>query len=377
MKKLKYAICLLLAFVLSVSVSSLGSIKEDFESGYPGGDPAQLDGLYGFFEWNNATGSSACDLVSDGGSVALKISGYSELYTIDYIPGEYVFSLKIKPMKDNGMINVFVRGDMPGGLVKVNPKNAGVNQAFYYFEWDWYAENGGSGSSSVGGSGVVVSLTESGISVRIKRYAKDSLTVTSKQFRIATEEAPDLNAYNDLKITDTGKRIDIYLNGALAAYVQLSDDSVTYDTDGTGIEYYKSATVFDGKGGELGTVENTRLHYKGSQLAVAGRNETFYVDDLFIAYGEHAIEYSNGEYVPETQPVTAAPDTEPDVQTEPQTTAGDPDVQTDDVTTENTEKKGGLSKKAKTVIIAAAADVIIIAALAILIPKKKKQTEDK
>ncbi|MBO4869182.1 MAG: hypothetical protein J5585_05680 [Clostridia bacterium] len=377
MKKIRYAICLLLAVALSVSVSSLGSIKEDFESGYPGDDPAQLDGLYGFFEWNNATSSSACDLVSDGGSVALKISGYSELYTIDYIPGEYVFSLKIKPMKDNGMINIFVRGDMPGGLVKVNPKNAGIDQAFYYFEWDWYAENGGSGGSSVGGSGVVVSLTESGISVRIKRYAKDSLTVTSKQFRIATDEAPDLNAYNDLKITDTGKRIDIYLNGALAAYVQLSDDSVTYDTDGTGIAYYRSATVFDGKGEELGTVENTRLHYNGSQLAVAGRNETFYVDDLFIAYGEHAIEYSNGEYVPETEPVTAAPQTEPDVTTEPQTETDVPDVATGADTAQSTEKKGGLSKKAKTVIIAAAADVIIVAALAVLIPKKKKQTEDK
>lgn len=370
MKKLTVLICLFLCFALSAGVSALTAVEEDFDSANPGDDLASLDNMYGFFEWNNATNESVCELVKDNGGTALKIAGASELFTLDYIPAEYVFDLDIKPKKDDGMVNIFVRGDMPGALVKLNPKNAGIMQSFTYFEWDWYAENGGRGRSGVGGSGAVISLTGAGFTLKIKKYANDGLTIASTQFNIKTDPV-DVNAYNNVKITDTGREIRIYLNGKLGAYIMLSEDTVVYESDGTNIEYYKSAEVFDAKGESLGRVEDTRLHYKGSQLALGGRFATFFVDNLKLYCGEHAIAYSNGEYTPaeetqpadttDTAPVTQAPDSGTDGQTE--------SVGTDPA---DGAGRGGMSKKAKIVLIAAIADVVIIAAMAVLIPKKKK-----
>ena len=373
MRKLTVFICLFLCLALSVTASALTVVEEDLDQAGAGDELASIDNMYGFFEWNNATNDSYCELVNDNGGTALKIAGASELFTLDYIPAEYVFSVDIKPLKDNGMVNIFVRGDMPGALVKLNPKNAGTMQSFPYYEWDWYAENGGAGGSGVGGSGAAVSLTGSGFSLKLKKYAKDGLTVASKNFNVKTGTV-DLNAYNNVKITDTGKQISIYLNGELGAYIVLSDESVRYESDGTNIDYYKSAEVFSADGKSLGTVEDTRLHYKGSQLAVAGRFETFYVDNIIMVTGEHAIEYSNGEYTPETSAdtepstVTDAPGTEPG-------TTGAEDTVTDGQTTgEETRQSApaGKSKKGTVILIAAIADVVIIAALAVFIPKKKK-----
>lgn len=378
MKKSRFCIVFLLCAALCVTASSLNVMKEDFDSYFAGTDPLEVEEMYGYFEWHNATNESSIELVEDNGGTAMKLAGYSELYTIDYIPAEYVFSLRIKPKKDNGMVNVFVRGDMPGGLVKQNPRNAGIMQSFYYFEWDWYAENGGShGGSSVGGSGLAISLTKNGFTMRIKKYVPDSLTITSSVFNVKANLGIDLNAYNDVKITDTGKRIDVFINGVLGGFVELSDESMVYESDGTNTAYYKKATVYDGDGKLLGEVEDTRLHYNGSQIAVAGRNETFYVDDICIACGEHAIEYSNGEYTPEppqtatdtenrdTDPATAPEETDP-------VTDGTSDETTEPADTEEAKPSGGAGKKTKIIIIAAAVDAVIIAAMAVFIPKKKK-----
>ena len=376
MKRSTVFICLLLCFALSVGASALNIIEEDFDLAGAGEDLASLDNVYGYFDWNNATNESACDLADDNGSTVLKLSGYSEFFTIDYIPAEYVFSVDIKPVKENGMVNVFVRGDMPGALVKLNPKNAGTMQVFAYYEWDWYAENGGSnGLSSVGGSGISVSLTKSGFNLNVKKYAEDSLTITSDKFRMKTDEAIDLDAYNNVKITDTGKEIRIYINGDLGAYITLSDDSVVYESDGTNIEYYKSASVYSADGTKAGDVENTRLHYKGSQIAIACRNETFYADNIKIACGEHAIEYSNGEYAPETAD-TSKTTTEATVTNTPDrvtdSVTSDAAKQSDPADTDEVKQSGGMGKKGKIIIGAVAADAVIIAAMAIFIPKKKK-----
>ena len=371
-------LCLVFCFALSYNAAALTVIEEDFEAAYVGDDLASIDNMYCYYEWNNATGDSACDIIRDHGGNALMISGASDLFTIDYIPSEYVFSLDIKPMKDNGMVNIFVRGDMPGALTKINPKNAGINQGFPYYEWDWYRENGGGqGASGCGGSGVIISLNKSGLNIKIKKYVTDGLTITSSPFNVKTGSV-DIEAYNNVKITDTGKRIDVYLNGSPAAYIDLSDESVVYETDGTNMEYYKTAAVHAANGELLGEVENTRLHYNGSQLAVAGRFEKFYIDNIKIAYGEHAIEYSNGEYTPTTETSTQTTETEKETETE--TAPAATDKQTDKQTeppetaeeTKPAKEKGKTDKKTLIIIIAVIADVIIIAALAVFIPKKKK-----
>lgn len=370
MKKItKAIICLFLSVCLTaLPAAALNLIKENFDSAYPGDDPLTLDELYGYFEWLNATPDSACDVIKDNGGNVMRLSGCSDLRTMDYIPAEYVFSLSVKISKPTNMINIFVRGESPGALQKTNPKNQNIMQVFNYYEWDWYAENGGKGGSGVGGSGISVSFRDKGIAFSVKKYAEDSLTVASDTCIVPYPENVNTAEYIKVKITDDGKRISFYFNDGLAAYAELSGDKTSYGSDGTNVDYYKNAKMYNAAGELLLDVENTRLHYNGSQLAIATRFDTAYVDDLKIYYGDGAIEAEKNGVIPETaEDVTTQPDTETEEQTEPPESGTVTDVET-----KAGQTSGKTSKKTLVIIIAAAVDVVIIVIMAIAIPKKKK-----
>lgn len=362
-------ICILLSACLAaLPAAALTLIEENFDAAYPGDDPLTLDALYGYFEWLNATPDSACDVMKGPGGNIMRLTGCSDLRTMDYIPAEYVFSLAIKINEPTNLVNIFVRGEAPGALQKTNPKNFDVMQVFNYYEWDWYAENGGKGGSGVGGSGLSVSFCENGIALCVKKYAEDSLTVASDTCTVPYPENVTVGEYINLKITDDAKRINVYANGDLVAYAELSEEKVSYESDGTNVEYYKNAKIFGADGALLLEVENTRLHYNGGQIAISTRFASAYVDDLKIYFGDGAIEAEEKGFVPEI--------TETDAQTEPENT--ETQAQTDDVTetdaeTEKTKQPAGkMSKKAKIILIAAAVDTIIITVLAFVIPKKKR-----
>jgi hypothetical protein len=362
-------ICIFLSVCMTaLPAAALTLIEENFDSAYPGDDPLTLDALYGYFEWLNATPDSACDVTKGEGGNVMKLSGYSDLRTMDYIPAEYVFSLRIKIPKATSMANIFVRGEAPGALQKTNPRNYDVMQVFNYFEWDWYAENGGKGGSGVGGSGLSVSFRENGIALCVKKYASDSLTVASDTCTVPYPENVTVGEYINVKITDDAKRINVYANDNLIAYAELSEEKVSYESDGTNVDYYKNAKIYNKAGELLLETENTRLHYNGSQLAIATRNETAYVDDLKIYFGDGAIEAEEKGCVPEI--------TETDKQTEPENTETEAQTDTEtgtDAETEKTEHTDGkMSKKLKIILIAAAVDIVIIAVLALVIPKKKR-----
>ena len=360
-------VCLVLSVLITaLPIAAFDLIEEDFDSAYPGDDPLTLDALYGYFEWLNATPDSACDVIKGEDGNVMKLSGYSDLRTMDYIPAEYVFSLAVKIPTPTNMTNIFVRGEAPGALQKTNPKNHDIMQVFNYYEWDWYTENGGKGGSGVGGSGLSVSFREGGIALCVKKYAEDSLTVASETCTVKYPESAAVGEYIRIKITDDAKRINVYINDELTAYVELSEEKVRYESDGTNVAYYKNAKVYDADGKLLLDVTDTRLHYNGSQLAIATRNETAYVDDLKIYFGEGAIEAAEKGLVPETKAQ--------ETQTEPAPETEDEETQTDAEETEETkaEEKGGMSKKVKIILIAAAVDVVIIAVLAFVIPKKKR-----
>ena len=367
-----------ITFVLILSVllsaypaSALSYLSEDFESAYPGDDPLGLDTLYGYFEWLNATPDSACDIISDNGRMVMRLSGYSDLRTIDYIPAEYALLIDIKIPKASDMINVFVRGEMPGAMQKKNPRNFDITQVFNYYEWDWYAENGGKGGSGVGGSGISMSFRDGKIAFCVKKYASDSLTVASDVYKVDYPEGVAVGDYENVRVTDDAKKICFYLNGTLTAYFELSEEKTSYPSDGTNVEYFKSVTVYGADGTELGRTEDTRLHYKGSQIAFATRSDTAYVDGLKIYYGDGAIRAAESGEIPvetkdaETEAGTVAPET-----TDADSSA--PDTTGEEETTGAVKENGATSKKLKIVLIAAAADAVIIAAMAVLIPKKKK-----
>ena len=378
---MKKTVLIIISLFLSASLAALPAaaltlIEENFDSAYPGDDPLSLDALYGYFEWLNATADSACDVMKTESGNAMRITGCSDLRTMDYIPAEYVFSLKIKISEPTNMVNIFVRGEMPGALQKTNPKNFDIMQVFNYYEWDWYAENGGKGGSGVGGSGLSLSFRENGIAFCVKKYAEDSLTVASDTCTVPYPENVTVGELINVKITDDAKRINFYINDGLAAYAELSEDKTVYESDGTNVSYYKNAKIYDPEGGLLLDVENTRLHYNGSQIAISTRFASAFVDDLKIYFGDGAIEAEKNGYTPSGETEAETTQKETDAVTDPAETTDDVTEETVTDTAKETEqtdgKTGGISKKAVIIIIAAAVDVVIIAVLAFVILKKRK-----
>ena len=247
-----------------------------------------------------AVGTPSCTCMiykgTDGNYARLK--GYTDLRTWNDVVGSYEFSVDLH-MVDYGNSAVYIRGEMPGAYAPENPKNYNVKQVFNYFEWDWYAENGGRtyGGSSTAGSGIGIYPGANDITVRIKRYAADGLGVASASytFPYSGEFQPDTNGWFKLRVVDDGTTLSIYFNDVLMCSAILEEPGKVYESDGTGQEYYGKVTLKDAKGKEVLTVENSRVNSSGSQIALTTRSQTMEFADLYIAYKTQEAEGSRVE----------------------------------------------------------------------------------
>ena len=355
-----------------------------------------------------AVGTSSCAgqvLKASDGSKYVRLKGYTDLRTWNDVEGSYEVSADMH-MVDYGNSAVYVRGEMPGAYAPENPKNFGVQQVFNYFEWDWYAENGGRtyGGSSTAGSGIGIYPDANAITVRIKRYAPDGLGVASASytFSYGGKFQPDENGWFKLRAVDDGSTVSIYFNDVLMCSVKLFDPGVVYASDGTGQEYYGKAILCDSTGKEVLTVENTRVNSSGSQIAFTTRSQTMEFKNLYIAYKSQEAEgsrvetllgqgYSETDYTPdncllttlsmgkdsaytedETNPdtgdgttadtdeVTAPSDTSVDETTSAETTPAETLPEGGD-TTQATEEKGCKSFLAvPTILLLSTAGVLMI-----------------
>ena len=217
----------------------------------------------------------------------LRMKEVSDLRTWNDVEGSYEFSADVH-MVDYGNSAIYIRGEMPGAYSPVNPANHGINQVFNYFEWDWYAENGGRqyGGSSSAGSGIGIYPEQNRITIRIKRYAEDGLGVASASYSFPYQGkfTPGEDGWFKLRAVDDGQTVSIYMNDALMCTVKLENPGVTYESDGTGQQYYGKATLYDADGKQVLEVENTRLNSQGSQIALTTRFQTMEFANLYIAY---------------------------------------------------------------------------------------------
>ena len=248
-----------------------------------------------------AVGTPSCSgqvLKKEDGSKYVRLKGYTDLRTYNDVEGSYEVSADMH-MVDYGNSAIYVRGEMPGAYKPKNPSNHNVDQVFNYFEWDWYAENGGRtfGGSSTAGSGIGIYPDAKAITVRIKRYAPDGLGVASASytFPYGGKFQPDESGWFKLRVVDDGTTVSIYFNDVLMCLVKLSDPGVIYDSDGTGQEYYGKAILCDASGKEVLTVENTRVNSTGSQIAFTTRSQTMEFANLYIAYKSQNAEGSRLE----------------------------------------------------------------------------------
>lgn len=250
------------------------------------------------FEFAKGTNNCTAQVLKGAAGNYLRLKGYCDLRTWNDVEGAYEFSTDIH-MVDYGNSAVYVRGEMPGAYAPKNKANFNVDQVFNYFEWDWYAENGGRkfGGSSTAGSGVGIYPDVNAITVRIKRYAPDGLGVasTSYKFPYSSEFKPDESGWFKLRVVDDCERMTIYFNDILMCSVKLENPGVVYETDGTGQQYYGKATLCDAKGKEVLTVENTRINSSGSQIAMTTRNQTMEVANICIAFASQVADGSRVE----------------------------------------------------------------------------------
>ena len=239
------------------------------------------------FEHAGGTSGSTVQVVKGSKFNYLRMKEVSDLRTWNDVEGAYEFAADIH-MVDYGNSAIYVRGEMPGAYTPENPANFGVKQVFNYFEWDWYAENGGRtyGGSSTAGSGIGIYPEQDRITVRIKRYASDGLGVASAShsFPYSGKFTPGEDGWFKLRVVDDGQTVSIYMNDALMCTVKLENPGVTYESDGTGQEYYGKATLCDASGKQVLEVENTRLNSQGSQIALTTRFQTMEFANLYIAY---------------------------------------------------------------------------------------------
>lgn len=247
-----------------------------------------------------ATGTSACTgqvLKGDKGNY-VRLKGYTDLRTWKDVEGQYEFSADLH-MVDYGNSAVYIRGEMPGAYAPENPKNFNVKQVFNYFEWDWYAENGGRvhGGSSTAGSGIGLYPDGNAITVRIKRYAEDGLGVASASYRFPYGDKfkPAADGWFKLRAVDDGETLSIYFNEVLMCSALLQNPGKVYESDGTGQEYYGTVILRDADGNEVLTVEDTRVNSAGSQIALTTRSQTMEFANLYIAYKSQVAEGSRVE----------------------------------------------------------------------------------
>lgn len=234
----------------------------------------------------------------DNGKYA-EMSGYVDLRTWEDVKGAYNFVVDIK-MIDYGNTYVFLRGEMPGIYKPYNPAQSSaagqeVHTTFNYFEWDWYAENGGRGSSSTAGSGFGFAPEANGLVYHIKKYATDGLGIATAHGKIPYPDGFTFKEgeFISVRCEDNEDEIKIYLNDILTATVKLSDPGVVYEKDGTGQQYYGKVEVLDATGKSIVKVENTRLNSAGSQIALATRSQKLQFDNLGIGYSEESYGGSN------------------------------------------------------------------------------------
>ena len=274
------------AIDIQVNVNEI-DVMMDFED-EASGSSVVGSGVNQYFEFLAGTPISVCKFKNTSNGKVAGLAGYTDLRTWNAVTGAYTFTVDVK-MGGDRVNTVFIRGEMPGGLTPQNPANAGVTQIFNYYEWDWYAENGGrSGGSSVAGSGIGIILNENYMQLTVKKYASDGLTVASSAVLMqypAGFEKPS-NGWVTLLCRDDGENISIYLEDLLLATVTLTNPGVIYDSDGTGQQYYGSCVVKDSTGQVKLTVSNTRINSEGSQIALTTRNANMEFDNLGIAYTE-------------------------------------------------------------------------------------------
>ena len=194
--------------------------------------------------------SSSAKIEEDEDGKYIDMSGIYSFISYDEItaPSEFVIALRAEELSTN--IGVCYR----------------TGSVFNLYEWDFHTEKGGQdGYSSIGATGIVLSPIEGGIRISIKTQDDDSTWGISSVYHDFTIEGIDYSKFVPIRFVDDGKKIEIHVNGALLATVEMENEGdyeSDYDTEifeYLDYTYYKTVSVKDAQATDVIKTEKARL----------------------------------------------------------------------------------------------------------------------
>jgi hypothetical protein len=223
----------------------------------------------------NGQGEAASVIAEEEGNRYLNASGLLELQSAKTVDAPYTFSVDLRtetPKAD--WLGVFIR----------------TGDVFNLYEWDFYAEKGGTeGSSSIGAVGIVIYPVIDGIRLAVKTRAEGPWGTSCAYADIVVEGNPDWKEFTTLKVEDDGSVVKIYVEDALAATVELSNEGTYPEDAATEIPeylegvYYKTAVVKDASGTELFRTDSARVAAEDCYLGFGVRENAIDIDNISIS----------------------------------------------------------------------------------------------
>ena len=195
-----------------------------------------------------------------GGNLYLRSHVFTQVYTATPIVGGYDFSLDIIDAQGSVQTGVFVRA----------PKTAAA-----YYEGD------GHPNTSVCQAGLFIYTRPDSIGVNVKTYDAGAAATAHLQNNTQVFNLAVSRPYN-LRVTDNGEALSIYVNDTLICRVTMADGGKTYSKHESEGAFFGSAKLYDAEGNELATYTDTLLSSDPAYLGWTTRAADMSVDNVAV-----------------------------------------------------------------------------------------------
>ena len=211
----------------------------------------------------NAIGDGYIKVIeAASGNLYLQSHVFSQVYSATPIVGAYEFSLDIHEAQGQVQTGVFIRA----------PKTAAA-----YYEAD------GHPNTSVCQAGLFLYTAGDKLGVNVKTYDENASSTAHLQNNTVEFPLPAGASYPyNLKVTDGGEKISIYINDTLICSVTYADPGKVYGKHESEGKFYGSAKLFDAEGKELASYTNPLLSSDASYIGWTTRAANMTVDNITV-----------------------------------------------------------------------------------------------
>ncbi len=385
-KKWIFILTAMLAAVFCGQLPEVHAATFSFEEPYVDYDVgATMEDVYMSSEWIKIFGAGNAAVQGEENRY-LHVNGYFAMEyaaVLDEDVDAYSVSCDMRILENGDGVGLFLRS----GYLVYKDNVAWHHMAdpymlpMHYYEWDWYAENGGkNGPSGIGSSGIVIMPelregTNGVIRIHFKTHEADGLNVGNISYSF--DSPVPVSEFFKITAEERDSVIRISVNSELLATIAFSGDDVYEDdffhdapADFREV-YYKNAVLKDAAGNEVLSLDNARIALDG-KFAFGSRKGAFDLDNFKADYI-----YDEAAATPENSPsdhpeATPAATPEGTASAAPVQTAGSSGKTAGPSATENGTGDGASNPYIWLLLVIAAA--VLVAAVVIIIVRNRKKS---